>query len=57
MRLVTAARAGSRVSGSKYAMYCGQRDSAESLPSRVATASATKIRSNLPRSAVCVISA
>src|SRR6266404_9419023 len=38
-------------------MYCGQRLSASSLPSRVATASATNIRSNLPRSAVCVISA
>jgi len=30
-------------------MYCGQRLSASSLPSRVATASATNIRSNLPR--------
>jgi hypothetical protein len=35
----------------------GSRARASSLPSRVATASATNIRSNLPRAAVCVISA
>jgi hypothetical protein len=42
-----------QVTGSKKTMYCGQRLSAASFPSRTATASARNIRSNLPRSAVC----
>ena len=56
MRLVTPASAEISVIGSKFAMYCAERDSASILASRTQTLSARKIMSNLPRSAVCAIS-